>query len=108
MKLKQNYKPPFSKFVKKAHKPLQLAIEDAAEDICADPEIGEAKLGDLIGIRVYKFRFNRQEYLVAYRPPSQEDIDKKFDLEFLFIDFYQVGSHENFYDELKRYLRLEE
>jgi len=23
------------------------------------------------------------------------------------LDFYQVGSHENFYDELKRYLRAE-
>jgi len=108
MKLKPNYKPPFSKFVKKAHKPLQLTIEDAAENICADPEIGEAKLGDLTGIRVYKFRFNHQVYLIAYRPPSQETIDKELDLEFLFIDFYQVGSHENFYDELKRYLRLED
>lgn len=107
MELKPNYKPPFSKFVKKAHKPLQLAIEDATDDICADPEIGEAKLGDLIGIRVYKFRFNRQEYLVAYRPPLQGAINKGFDLELLFIDFYQVDSHENFYDELKRYLKLE-
>ena len=25
-------------------------------------------------------------------------------LELLIIDFYQVGSHENFYDDLKRYL----
>jgi hypothetical protein len=108
MIIKPSYKPPFSKFVKKAHKPLQLAIEDATEDICLSPEIGEAKIGDLLGISVYKFRFNRQEYLVAYRPPLRETIDKGFDLEFLFIDFYQVGSHENFYDELKRYLRLEE
>jgi len=26
-------------------------------------------------------------------------------VEFLAIDFYQVGSHENFHDTLKRYLR---
>ena len=43
MTIKPNYKSPFSKFVKKAHKPLQLAIEDAVEDICENPEIGEAK-----------------------------------------------------------------
>ncbi|MBP7546662.1 MAG: type II toxin-antitoxin system RelE/ParE family toxin, partial [Corallincola sp.] len=43
------YKPPFSRFVKKAHKPLQLAIEDAVEEICENPEIGEAKVGDLTG-----------------------------------------------------------
>ena len=105
--IKPNYKPLFSKFVKKAHKPLQLAIEDAIEDICEYPAIGEAKVGDLIGISVYKFRFNRQEYLVAYRPPSQELQNKEINVEILFMDFYQIGSHENFYDELKRYLKEE-
>ena len=101
------YKLPFSRFVKKAHKPLQLAVEDAVELICETPEIGEAKVGDLAGILVYKFRFNRAEYLVAYRPPTQEQRAKGIDVELLFIDFYQVGSHENFYDELKRYLKAE-
>ena len=55
MTMKPNYKSPFSKFVKKAHKPLQLAIEDAVEDVCENPEIGEGKVGDLAGIWVYKF-----------------------------------------------------
>ena len=63
--MKPNYKPPFSRFVKKAHKPLQLAVEDVVEAICEDPEhIGELKVGDLAGVWVYKFKFNRQEYLV--------------------------------------------
>ena len=106
--MKPNYKPPFSKFVKKAHKPLQLAIEDVIEAVCENPEIGEAKVGDLAGIWVFKFRFNRQEYLIAYRPPSQEMRGKMVAVELLMIDFYQMGSHENFYDELKRYLKLEE
>lgn len=105
--MKANYKPPFSRFVRKAHKPLQLAIEDAVEEICETPEIGEAKVGDLAGIRVYKFRFNRQEYLIAYRPLSAEDKAAGVLLELLIIDFYQVGSHENFYTDLKRYLRSE-
>ena len=30
------------------------------------------------------------------------------DVELLMIDFYQVGTHENFYAELKRYLKSEE
>ena len=102
-----NYKPPFSRFVKKAHKPLQLAIEDAVEEICEDPEIGEAKTGDLSGIWVYKFKFNRQVYLVAYRTPKPEEREQAVKVELLIIDFYQVGLHENFYDELKRYLRSE-
>lgn len=91
--------------MKKAHKPLQLAIEDAVDDICADPNIGEAKVGDLAGMRVYKFRFNRQEYLVAYRLIAKTQAGEGAAIEFLAIDFYQVGSHENFYDILKRYLR---
>ena len=105
--MRANYKRPFSQFVKKAHKPLQLAIEDAVEEICADPEAGETKSGDLAGIWVYKFCFNRQEYLVAYRPLSNPKRGREKAIVFLAIDFYLVGSHENFYDTLKRYLREE-
>jgi len=44
--------------------------------------------------------------LVAYRPPTDEEIaaeNVKVDL--LFIDFYQAGTHENFYADLKKYLK---
>ena len=105
--MKPNYKPPFSRFVKKAHKPLQLAIEDAVEDVCANPEIGEAKTGDLAGLWVCKFRFNRQEYLMAYRSPSAQVRRAGVDIEWMLIDFYQISAHENFYDDLKRYLKSE-
>lgn len=81
---------------------MRLAIEDEVEVVCKTPEIGELKSGDLAGIRVYKFRFNRQEYLIAYRV-----LVDHVSVEFLCIDFYQVGTHENFYDELKLYLRHE-
>ena len=100
--MKSNFKRPFAQYVKKAHKPLQLAIEDEVEVVCEAPQIGEAKAGDLAGIRVHKFRFSRQEYLIAYRAPTDDA-----PLEFLIIDFYQVGVHENFYAELKHYLRQE-
>ncbi len=105
--MKANFKRPFSQYVKKARKPLQLVIEDAVEDICANPDIGEAKRGDLAGIWVHKFKFQRQEYLMAYRPPTAEQRRPRAEIAFLMIDFYQVGSHENFYEELKRYLRTE-
>ena len=103
----KNFKPPFSRFVKKSHKPLQLVIEDAVDEVCADVTIGEAKLGDLAGIRVYKFRFNRQEYLMAYRPRSLVEVVDPPAIKWLIIDFYQAGLHENFYDDLKRYLKTE-
>lgn len=100
--METNFKRPFAQYVKKAHKPLQLAIEDEVDVVCDDPEIGELKVGDLAEIRVRKFRFSRQEYLIAYRA-SKDDVS----VEFLVIDFYQVGAHENFYTELKQYLRQE-
>ena len=100
--MRANFKRPFAQYVKKANRPLQLAIEDAVLLVCKTPGLGEFKTGDLAGIQVYKFRFNRQEYLIAYRAPATDA-----PLEFLVIDFYQIGSHENFYDELKNHLRQE-
>jgi hypothetical protein len=100
--MQSNFKRPFAQYIKKAHKPLQLAIEDEVEIVCETPDVGEAKVGDLTGIRVHQFRFSGQDYLLAYRAPKKDR-----PLEFLIIDFYQVGVHENFYAELKKYLRQE-
>ena len=105
--MNRNYKQPFKQFVKKAHKPLLLAIEDEVDVVCENPAIGEAKKGDLAGILVHKFKFNRQEYLIAYRPPPENQFGDAALVQFLVIDFYKVGTHENFYDELKRYLKEE-
>lgn len=65
-----NYKRPFRDFVKKARIALQRAIEDEVQLVCEDPAAGESRAGDLAGIRVHKFRFQRQEYLMAYRSPT--------------------------------------
>ncbi|MGK5080744.1 type II toxin-antitoxin system RelE/ParE family toxin [Janthinobacterium sp. HLX7-2] len=100
------YKPPFVAFVKKQHNPFQLVIEDAVEFVCEDPSIGEPKTGDLQGICVYKFTHNHQQYLMAYRPPTNEELKAEgVNIELLLIDFYQLGSHENFYAALKKYLK---
>lgn len=98
--MKPNYKRPFAAFIKKANKALQLAIEDAVLEILDAPSLGEQKTGDLKSIYVYKFRFNRQEYLIAYKFGASD-----YSITLVWIDFYQVGSHENFYEELKRYLK---
>ena len=102
-----SYKRSFKTFVKKAHKPLQLAIDDEVDAVCERPYDGEAKVGDLVGFYVWKFKFNKQEYLIAYRPPPKDKvlIASEQEIEFLVIDFYKIGSHENFYEELKRYIK---
>ena len=85
--MKAQFKRPFSLYVKKARKPLQLAIQDAVDTVCANPDIGQAKVGDLKGIWIYKFKFQRQEYLMAYRPPTGAQRRQSTDIEFLAIDF---------------------
>jgi hypothetical protein len=71
----RNYKRPFIQFVK------------AVEAICADPDAGEPKISDLAEVRVYKFRFNHQEYLITYRSSSQTQGGHNEPVEFLTIDF---------------------
>lgn len=87
------YKPPFRKFVKKQTRPLQLAIEDEIENIAGRPAIGEAKVGDLQGIQVHKFKFQIRTFLIAYRITESG------------LLFYSIGTHENFYRDLKKYLK---
>ena len=87
------YKPPFRKFVKNQTRPFQLVIEDEVEKILAEPEIGESKKGDLSMVRVHKFSFKRQLFLLAYHLMEED------------IHFYMIGPHENFYRDLKKYLR---
>ena len=87
------YKPPFRRFVKKQTRPLQLAIEDEIEKIKENPAVGESKKGDLQGFRVHKFTFRKQPLLIAYRLTDSD------------ILLYLMGPHENFYRDLKRYLK---
>ncbi|MFM1782152.1 MAG: hypothetical protein RLZZ181_957 [Pseudomonadota bacterium] len=99
--MRTTFKKAFTQFVKKAPKPLQLAIEIRVAEVCDNPRIGQQKLGDLQGVFVYKFRFNAQEYLMAYQ----------FDyfagaIEITWIKFCQIGPHENFYAQLKKSIRF--
>jgi hypothetical protein len=87
------FKPPFKKFVKKQNRAFQLVIEDETEKIKDNPERGETKKGNLAGFFIHKFVFQRQEYLIAYQ--IHQDC----------ITFYMIGTHENFYRELKRYIK---
>ena len=91
--MKLLYKSAFRKFVKKQTRPLQLAIEDEIEKIARNPAVGETKIAYLQGFQVHKFKFQRQALLIAYRATESD------------ILFYLIGTHENFYRELKRYLK---
>jgi len=85
--------PPFKKYVKRLPRHFQQVVLDAVEDIVTNPSIGEAKRGDLEGFRVFKFSMGRQLTLIAYKLETDSLI------------LYQAGPHENFYRDLKKYLK---
>jgi len=79
----------FHRAYKRLHPNQKADVDDAVQAIVATPEIGEAK-GDLSGVFVYKFKCAGQLALLAY------EYDPATRLLLL------LGSHENFYRELKR------
>jgi mRNA interferase RelE/StbE len=83
--------PSFVRVTKRLHAPQKLELDAALRAISADPSLGEAKVGDLVGIRVYKFRLSNQLCLLAYRV-----------VDGLSLKLLTLGSHENFYRDLKR------
>lgn len=80
----------FSRAYKRLHRNQQADVDDAISAIVANPSLGEAKKGDLAGIFVYKFSCAGQLFLLAY------EYDPETRLLLL------VGTHENFYRNLKR------
>ncbi|GBE05007.1 hypothetical protein BMS3Abin10_00626 [bacterium BMS3Abin10] len=82
----------FLKFKKKSPKKLQLEIDSQVKKLIEDPDIGEQKKGNLKGIRVHKFTYGRQLFLLSY------EVSKNV------LRLYTIGSHENFYKKLKKYL----
>jgi len=81
----------FDRIVKKLHRQEKADLDDAVRAVADNTEIGEAKVGDLVGIRIYKFKKVNQLRLLAYRVLDEDS-----------IKLLTVGSHENFYRDLKR------
>ena len=88
---KVNATPTFQRTVKKLHAPDKLVVDNAIRAIMAQPDVGDAKKGDLQGVLVYKFKLNKQEVLLSYRLQSEEE-----------LMLLALGSHENFYRDMKR------
>uniref|UniRef100_E6QVC4 Addiction module toxin RelE n=1 Tax=mine drainage metagenome TaxID=410659 RepID=E6QVC4_9ZZZZ len=90
MALKIKATPTFVKSIKKLHDKDKKTVDDAVREILAKPTIGETKKGDLSGVSVYKFKINTQEILLAYSVGPDE------------LLLIALGTHENFYRDMKR------
>ena len=82
----------FLKFKKKSAKNLQLEIDEQIKKIINNPELGSVKRGDLRDVCVYKFKYKSQILLLSYEQANGV------------LYLYTIGSHENFYRKLKKYL----
>lgn len=84
--------PRFIRAIKKIQSSEKKSLDEAVKRLLANPLLGEMKKGDLAGIQVYKFRYLRQQMLLAY----SVSLDKTQ------LALIAYGVHENFYRDLKR------
>jgi mRNA-degrading endonuclease RelE of RelBE toxin-antitoxin system len=82
----------FRKAVKKLHTDQKKDLDEAVKMIMDNPTIGAAKIGDLAGILVNKFKMQKQLTLLAY---TYKDT-------VLTLTLLALGAHEDFYRDLKR------
>lgn len=81
----------FQRHIKKLHPNQKRDLDIAVKAILKSPACGEEKKGDLLGVRVYKFKMIHQLTLLAYLFEPKKQM----------ITLLAVGTHENFYRDLK-------
>jgi mRNA-degrading endonuclease RelE of RelBE toxin-antitoxin system len=82
----------FARQYKKLNDKIAKDVDGAVVIVSNTPSIGERKKGDLAALLVYKFKSNDQLYLLGY---SLDD-----GLRLIYLE--AIGSHENFYRDIKR------
>jgi mRNA-degrading endonuclease YafQ of YafQ-DinJ toxin-antitoxin module len=86
----------FERTTKKPHSNQKKLLKDAIASIAKNPTAGEQKKGDLAGVYVHKFQMVNQFTLLAYtyeEKPNNEDS---------ILTLLSLGTHENFYRDLKK------
>ena len=89
--------PPAAHFLKKIkEKPLKSAFQKAIDNILQNPYIGDLKTGDLSGVYCSDVFYNKTNYELAYTIIEENDET---------VVVILAGTRENFYNELKRYMK---
>lgn len=84
------------KFIKKLKdKNLKNKIKDGLDKIREDYTIGEKKTGDLKGFWSLDVFYNKTNYEICYEVREEDG---------LLVIVVMIGTRENFYKELKRYI----
>jgi mRNA-degrading endonuclease RelE of RelBE toxin-antitoxin system len=89
--------PPAARYLKKLkEKPLKDKFQAAIDQIQLDPYWGDPKTGDLSGIYCCDIFHNKTNYELAYTIIEEEDET---------VVVILAGTRENFYEDLKRYMK---
>ncbi len=83
----------FENKIKRIHKGEKEILDQEIRNIADNPSIGVEKKGGLRGIFVHKFKIKTSEYLLAYRIMGED------------LELIMMGPHENYYRDLKKYLK---
>jgi len=83
----------FEKKVKKMSKADKGALDREVRRIAENPNVGEEKKGDLKGVFVHKFKLKTHVFLLSYRKTGAN------------LELIMIGPHENYYRDLKSYLK---
>lgn len=84
-----------AKQLRNLNNPVKDRIIEALEQIAENPFSGERLKGDLTAIYSYHLKVAGVEYRIAYQIKKQE----------ILVIVLQIGTHENFYEELKKRLK---
>ncbi len=94
MKIRQSRS--FERIVKRFGKQEKKILDKQIRKILDDPNIGQGKKGDLRGVYVYKFKIHTVQYLLSYRFVGND------------LELIMIGPHENYYRDVKTYLKSRE
>jgi len=79
--------------VKKFGKQEKKALDKQILKIAENPSVGAGKKGDLRGVYVHKFKIKNTQYLLSYCFVEAD------------LELIMIGPHENYYRDLKNYLK---
>ena len=85
--------PLFEQRVRKFSKEQKLILDEQIKLLIENPEFGTEKKGDLKEVFIHKFKIKTIQYLLAYRFNEEK------------IELIMIGPHQNYYRDLKRYLK---
>jgi len=83
----------FQRKVRRFTKREKKKLDEEIRKILDNPSIASEKKGDLRGVFIYKFKIHTIQYPLAYRCFGEN------------LELIMIGPHDNYYRDLKSYLR---